>query len=129
MSLDPALLGRILGAFVLALVFPFGICAQDGVVVSYDGHAGFQGPLWAAKDLELFGKHGLKAELVLIAGSARGMAALIAGSSDFAQGSASAPIPIRLRGGDIAIIAAALNRFPFSVVAQKEIRKPAGLDR
>jgi ABC-type nitrate/sulfonate/bicarbonate transport system substrate-binding protein len=127
MSLDPALLGRILGAFVLALVFPFGICAQDGVVVSYDGHAGFQGPLWAAKDLELFGKHGLKAELVLIAGSARGMAALIAGSSDFAQGSASAPIPIRLRGGDIAIIAAALNRFPFSVVAQKEIRKPAEL--
>ena len=83
--------------------------------------------MWAAKDLELFKKHGLKAELVLITGSTRGMAALISGSSDFAQGSATASIPIRLRGGDIVIVAAALNRFPFSVVAQKEIRKPADL--
>jgi ABC-type nitrate/sulfonate/bicarbonate transport system substrate-binding protein len=32
-----------------------------------------------------------------------------------------------LRGGDIVIIAAALNKFPFSVVAQKEIRKPSDL--
>ena len=121
------ILRRILAGLTLALTIPFGVCAQEGVVVSYDGHAGFQGPLWAAKDMELFRKHGLKAELVLIAGSARGMAALISGSSDFAQGSASAPIPVRLRGGDIAIVAAALNRFPFSVVAQKDIRKPADL--
>ena len=98
--------------------------AQEGVVVSYDGYAGFQGPLWAAKDLELFKKHGLNAEMVLITGSTRAMAALISGSTDFAQGSASASIPIRLRGGDIAIIAAALNKFPFSVVAQKTSASP-----
>jgi len=65
--------------------------------------------------------------MVLITGSTRGMAALISGSTDFAQGSASASIPIRLRGGDLTIVAAALNKFPFSVVAQKEIRKPADL--
>ena len=46
-------------------------------MVSYDGYAGFQGPLWATKDLELFNKYGLKAELVLITGSTRSMAALI----------------------------------------------------
>ena len=69
----PIHLGRILAGFILALAIPFGVCAQEGAVVSYDGHAGFQGPLWAARDLELFRKHGLKAELVLIAGSARGM--------------------------------------------------------
>ncbi|HEY7557417.1 MAG TPA: ABC transporter substrate-binding protein [Candidatus Binatia bacterium] len=121
------ILGRIFTGFILALAMPFAVYAQEGVVVSYDGYAGFQGPLWAAKDLDLFRKHGLKAEMVLITGSTRGMAALISGSSDFAQGSASASIPIRLRGGDIAIIAAALNKFPFSVVAQKEIRKPSDL--
>jgi hypothetical protein len=38
--------------------------------------------LWAAKDLELFRKHGLKAEMVLITGSTLGMAALISRSSD-----------------------------------------------
>jgi taurine transport system substrate-binding protein len=119
--------GRILAGFILALAIPFAVWAQEGVVVSYDGYAGFQGPLWAAKDLELFRKHGLKAEMVLITGSTRAMAALISGSTEFAQGSASAPIPIRLRGGDIAIIAAALNKFPFSVVAQQDIRKPSDL--
>ena len=121
------ILGRILAGFILALAITFGIYAQEGVVVSYDGYAGFQGPLWAANDLELFRKHGLKAEMVLITGSTRAMAALISGSTDFAQGSASAPIPIRLRGGDIVIIAAALNKFPFSVVTQKDIRKPSDL--
>jgi ABC-type nitrate/sulfonate/bicarbonate transport system substrate-binding protein len=121
------ILGRILAGCILALTIPLGVWAQDSVVVSYDGYAGFQGPLWAAKDLELFTKHGLNTEMVLITGSTRGMAALISGSSDFAQGSASASIPIRLRGGDLVIIAAALNKFPFSVVAQKEIRKPADL--
>ncbi|HTN72078.1 MAG TPA: ABC transporter substrate-binding protein [Methylomirabilota bacterium] len=127
MKLAPKIFGRILAGFILALAVPFGVCAQESVVVSYDGYAGFQGPLWAAKDLELFRKHGLKAEMVLITGSTRGMAALISGSSDFAQGSASASIPIRLRGGDLVIVAAALNKFPFSVVAQKEIRKPSDL--
>jgi ABC-type nitrate/sulfonate/bicarbonate transport system substrate-binding protein len=118
---------RIFSGLVFALAIPFALCAQDGLVVSYDGYAGFQGPLWAAKDLELFKKHGLKTEMVLITGSTRGMAALISGSSDFAQGSASASIPIRLRGGDLVIVAAALNKFPFSVVAQKEIRKSSDL--
>jgi len=112
---------------VLSLTISLAAHAQESLVVSYDGYAGFQGPIWATKDLGLFDKHGLKTELVLIAGSPRGMAALVSGSSHFAQGSASAPIPIRLRGGDIVIVAAALNRFPFSVVTQKEIRKPADL--
>lgn len=120
---------RFLGIFAiaLALAMPFAVRAQDGAIVSYDGYAGFQGPLWAANDLGLLKKNGLKAEMVLITGSTRGMAALISGSTDFAQGSASASIPIRLRGGDLTIVAAALNKFPFSVVAQKEIRKPADL--
>ena len=127
MSLGPIMLRRLLAGFILALILSFAIWAQGGVVVSYDGYAGFQGPLWAAKDLGLFQKYGLKAEMVLITGSTRGMAALISGSSDFAQGSASASIPIRLRGGDLVIVAAVLNKFPFSVVAQKEIRKPSDL--
>src|SRR5258706_4724088 len=55
------------------------------------------------------------------------MAALISDSIQFAQGSATAAIPVQLRGGDVVIIAAALNKFPFTLVAQKDIRKPADL--
>jgi hypothetical protein len=40
---------------MLALAAPFATIAQESVAVSYDGYVGFQGPLWAAKDLELFG--------------------------------------------------------------------------
>ena len=127
MSFRQIILRKILATIILALTLSPAVHAQEGMVVSYDGYAGFQGPLWAAKDLGLFKKHGLNAEMVLITGSTRGMAALISGGTDFAQGSASAPIPIRLRGGDITIVAAALNRFPFSVVSQKNIRKPSDL--
>ena len=127
MKFTSIFLAKILAGLLLACAIPLGANAQENVVVSYDGYAGFQGPLWAAKDLDLFRKYGLKPEMVLITGSTRGMAALISGSSDFAQGSASASIPIRLRGGDLVIIAAALNKFPFSVVSQKKIRKPSDL--
>ena len=115
--------------FVLAMGFmtPLGVRAQERIVAGYDGHAGFQGPIWAAKDLGLFEKYGLNADLVLIPGSARAMAALISDSTQFVQGSATAPIPVRLRGGDIVMVAAALNKFAFSFVAQKEIRKPSDL--
>ena len=95
--------------------------------MSYDGTAGFNGPIWAAQDLKLFEAHGLRTELILVSGSARAMAALISDSIQFAQGSATAAIPVQLRGGDVVIIGAALNKFPFTLVAQKEIRKPADL--
>src|SRR5262249_44425962 len=114
--------------FLIASTIPLGARAQEQIVSGYDGHAGFQGPVWAAKDLGLFDKYGLTAELVLIPGSARGMAALISGSAQFVQGSAIAPLSAYLRGADVVVVAAAaLNKFPFSVIARKEIRQPADL--
>ncbi|HEY2986221.1 MAG TPA: ABC transporter substrate-binding protein [Candidatus Binatia bacterium] len=115
------------GVFVALGSFSTDVHAQEQIVVGYDGHAGFQGPVWGAKDLGLLDKNGLSAELVLIPGSARGMAALLSGSTAFMQGSATAPLSAYLRGGDVVVVAAALNKFPFSVVAKKEIRKPADL--
>jgi NitT/TauT family transport system substrate-binding protein len=113
--------------FVIALTIPPSVRAQESIVVGYDGHAGFQGPVWGAKDLGLFDKNGLSGELVLIPGSARGMAALLSGSTAFMQGSATAPLSAYLRGGDVVVVAAALNKFPFSVVAKKDIRRPSDL--
>lgn len=112
---------------VFSLLLPPSAFAQEQVIVSYDGNSGFQGPIWAVKDLGLFEKYGLKAELVLVPGGTRGMQALVSGSTQFAQGSATSPISLRLQGGDVAIIAAALNKFPFSLVAQKQIRRPSDL--
>jgi NitT/TauT family transport system substrate-binding protein len=114
-------------AVALLISAPGVARADERVVAAYDGFAGFQGPIWATREVGLFKKHGLNGELVLISGAARGMAALISGSIDFAMGSATASLPIRLRGGDVVVLGAALNKFPFSFIAQKEIRKPADL--
>jgi ABC-type nitrate/sulfonate/bicarbonate transport system substrate-binding protein len=111
----------------LSIFVSTSVWAQEKTIVSYDGTAGFNGPIWAAQDLHLFESYRLKTDLILVSGAARAMAALISDSIQFAQGSATAAIPVQLRGGDVVIIAAALNKFPFTLVAQKDIRKPADL--
>src|SRR5205807_9928196 len=55
------------------------------------------------------------------------MAALISGSAPFVQCCATGPLSAYLRGGDVAVVAAALNKFPFSVVGRKEMRNPSDL--
>jgi NitT/TauT family transport system substrate-binding protein len=119
------LIAKIAAALIIAVTGP--LRAQEQVVVGYDGFAGFQGAIWATKDLGLFEKYGLNGELILIPGSARGMAALLSGSAPFIQGSATAPLSAFLRGGDVTIVAAAYNKLPLSVVVRKEIRNPADL--
>jgi len=114
-------------ALLVTLVVSARASAQENFYVGYDGYAGFQGPMWAARDLGLFKKYGVNGDLVLVPGSTRAMAALLSGNVHVAQGSATAPIAGRLRGAEIVIVAAALNKLPFSVVAQKEIRKPSDL--
>ena len=52
------------------------------------------------QDLGLFEKHGLRPELVLIPGGTRAMQALLSGNIHFAQGSAIAPVSVRLQGGE-----------------------------
>jgi taurine transport system substrate-binding protein len=111
----------------LSIFVSTSVWAQEKTIVSYDGTAGFNGPIWAAQDLHLFESYRLKTDLILVSGAARAMAALISDSIQFAQGSATAAIPVQLRGGDVVIIAAALNKFPFTLVAHKDIRKPADL--
>src|SRR5574341_269161 len=111
----------------LSVAAPGAVMSQEQIMIGYDGHAGFQGPIWAAKDLGLFEKYGLSGELILIPGSARGVAALLSGSVPFVQGSATAPLSAYLRNGDVVVVAAVLNKFPFSVVTRRELRSPADL--
>jgi NitT/TauT family transport system substrate-binding protein len=117
----------ILFTSLLSVISLTAVRAQERIVVGYDGHAGFQGPVWTTKDLGLLDKYGVPGELVLIPGSARGMAALISGSVPFVQGSATAPLAAYVRGGDVVVVAAALNKFPFSVVARKDLHNPSDL--
>jgi len=112
-------------SFILVLTRPAQ--AQERCAVTYGGFAGYHAPLWAAKDLGIFTKHGLNCDPVMLAGSARGMQALIAGNTQFALADATGPVTALYQGADLVIIASALNKFPFSLASQKEITQPSQL--
>jgi ABC-type nitrate/sulfonate/bicarbonate transport system substrate-binding protein len=106
---------------------PGSLVGQEKYVASYAGFAGFQAPLWAAKDFGLLAKYGVSADLVMIPGSARGAQALLGGSIHFGQIDGTALISAINQGADLVFVASSLNRFPFSLVAQKNIRQPKDL--
>ena len=101
--------------------------AQENYLIAYGGFAGFQAPVWAPKDLGLLAKYGLSGDVVMIPGSTRGIQALVAGSVHFAQVDAVTTINAIQQGAELVMISGSMNTFPFSFVAQKEIRKPEDL--
>jgi ABC-type nitrate/sulfonate/bicarbonate transport system substrate-binding protein len=114
--------------FVLALLLlAAGVRAEDRQVIAYAGFAGFQSPLWATKELGLLAKYGVNGELVLTPGSTRQIQALVGNSANFAQVDAVTTVNAIAQGADLVMISGSLNTFPFSFVAQKEIRKPEEL--
>jgi NitT/TauT family transport system substrate-binding protein len=104
------------------------VLAQEKYLASYAGFAGFQAPLWAAKDFGFMAKYGVSADLVMIPGSARGAQALLGGSIHFGQIDGTALISAINQGADLVFVASSLNKFPFSLVAQKNIREPKDLE-
>ena len=112
--------------FILSAL-PANLVAQERHLIAYGGFAGFQAPIWAAKDLGLLAKYGLSGDVVMVPGSTREIQALLGGSVHFAQVDAVTTINAVDKGADLVIISGSLNTFPFSFVAQKEIRKPDDL--
>lgn len=114
--------------FVLVfLILPATLAAQERYLIAYGGFAGFQAPIWAAKDLGLLAKYGISGDVVMVPGSAREIQALLGGSVHFAQVDAVTTINAIHQGADLIMISGSLNTFPFSFVVQKEIRKPDDL--
>jgi ABC-type nitrate/sulfonate/bicarbonate transport system substrate-binding protein len=104
------------------------VFAQEKYIASYAGFAGFQAPLWAAQDFGYMAKYGVSADLVMIPGSARGAQALLGGSIHFGQIDGTALISAINQGADLVFVASSLNKFPFSLVSQKNIREPKDLE-
>ena len=112
---------------VTLLILPLRAAAQEKYIASYAGFAGFQAPLWAANDFGFLTKHGVNVDLVMIPGSARGAQAMLGGSIHFGQIDGTALISAINQGADLVFVASSLNKFPFSLVAQKNIRQPKDL--
>ena len=120
------LLSQMALAVLLVLGLPLIAAAQQHMI-GYAGFAGFQVSMWAVKDLGLLKKYGLEGETVLVPGTSRQIQALVGDSIQFAHVDAAGHIRAVMRGADIVMVGGSLNKFPFSMVTAKEIRKPADL--
>jgi ABC-type nitrate/sulfonate/bicarbonate transport system substrate-binding protein len=118
---------KLLCTVLFALLLPANLRAQETYLVAYAGFAGFQAPVWAPKDLGLFEKYGFRGDVVLVPGSVRQIQALQGGSIHFAQVDAATAITAINQGADMVMLSGSLNSFPYSFMAQKEIRKPEDL--
>jgi len=117
-----------LSFFILFFLIPvFSLSAQQRHIHSSAGVGGPQIPLWAGRDLGTFRKYQLDVEGVLILGGARGMQALLGGSTHSANMAAMVPIRTALAGGDAVIVGGFLNKNLLKFVAQKTITKPGDL--
>jgi len=117
-------LSRTIWVILILLAVPPSARAQQHMI-GYAGFAGFQASMWAVKDLGLLKKYNIDGEVVMIPGTARQIQALVGNSIDFAHLDAVGTIRAILGGADIVMVGSSLNKFPFSFVTQKEIRKPA----
>jgi ABC-type nitrate/sulfonate/bicarbonate transport system substrate-binding protein len=121
------MIAKLIVAVFLALILPIAAPAQERYMIGYAGFAGFQVSMWAVKDFGLLKKYGLDGETVLVPGTSRQIQALVGDSIQFAHVDAAGHIRAVMRGADIVMVAGSLNKFPFSLVTQKEIRKPEDL--
>src|SRR3989304_9885144 len=122
-----SMLGKLLFGIVFSLGTPLAVLAQERHYVSYGGTAGFQATLWAMHDLGTFEKYGLNGDVVLVGGSARQIQGVLGGSTDFAQVDITAVVAANLKGAGLGLVGGTLNRIPFSMVTQPEIREPSQL--
>lgn len=83
-------------------------------------------PFWIAKELKLFEKYGLEAELVYVQGS-KPIAAMLGGSIDVSQVGGAAAVSAASRGAEVAIVGTVFTRLVFAVHASPQIKEVADL--
>lgn len=113
-----------LGVFFFSSASP----AADKIRIGLSSMSAMHGAVWVAEDKGIFKKYGIEPELVVIgAGAAIGVSALIAGDVKFLAGAGDATIKASLRGADAVIMAAVQNKGAQRVVARPELKKPEDL--
>ena len=120
----------ILAIFIASLVSLIGVGSGAEVapfLVSYGGTAGYQLPLWVNKDLGLYKKYGIDLEILLIGAGSANVQALIGGSIQMTQTSASSGIIAAFRGAPVLIVATSDNKIPLQLIARPEIKEPQQL--
>lgn len=92
----------------------------ETLTISYASVSGTRAPLWIAKDLGLFEKYGLDANLLYIASATTSLNALLGGSVHMIAASGASAIGAAARGAPVAIIAS-LGAIEYKLIARPSI--------
>ncbi len=119
------------GAFTLLFFFlalpPAQLLGQSKMKVAYSSITGNQAPLWIAQDRGIFKKNGLEVELIFIEGGSRVVQAMVAGDTPLAHAGATPIVTENLRGADLAMIGATVNKILFQFFTTREVSRPGEL--
>lgn len=89
---------------------------------SYSALTANMAAYWLAKEANVFEKHGLSVDVVLIESGVTTVQALTAGETQIAMGGGTVAVSSNLAGSDIVTISSIEPRLPYALLAQKEIK-------
>jgi NitT/TauT family transport system substrate-binding protein len=98
----------------------------EPLIVSYSSFTGNRAPLWIAKELGLYEKHGLDVKLVSIAAGSVSLTALLAGNVHLTTDSSSGVVGAVARGAPIVTISTN-GALPYQLIALPSIKSPTEL--
>ncbi len=101
--------------------------AQMRVRVNWSAVSGSMSGIWVAYEEGIFKRNRLDVELIHISSTSRAIQTMLAGEIHFATGDALNTIQAVLKGADVVMVSAGVNRFVFSLMARPEIKKVTGL--
>lgn len=118
-----------MGKFIVSIVIcfftwgslPLSAVALERIVIAYPTTSSQFTPLWFARDVGLYEKYGLDAQLVYIQGGSILLQAMLAGQAHAAQNGIAETMVAVLRGGDVKILGVTANIFPYSLIVSKNV--------
>lgn len=113
-------------AILFALKEAKAVAAAEKIVVGYPTTSSQFTPLWFAKDVGLYEKHGLDADLVFVRGFNL-LQGMMAGQVHVAQTAVADAALAILRGADLRFLALTAKIFPYTLIAKKELRSAKDL--
>ncbi len=106
--------------FILLFPGPSSIAAEK-MIFSFGALVGNQSPVWVAKEMGFFAKHGIDAELIFIVGGMISTQSMVAGEVQMGAIGPSSVIRASLSGADLVYVFGLTDTAGWTLVTQKEI--------
>jgi NitT/TauT family transport system substrate-binding protein len=112
---------------LLHCVAGVGLLNAQNLKVPYVSISPTNGPLWIAKEANLFKKHNIDAQLIYIPGGTVIIQSMLSGEVSVANMAPPAAMAAWVRGAELAVVASGVNRLLETVVTSTQIGSPQAL--